>query len=93
MKTKITMLHDHVLIKQDEAPEKTKGGIFIPVGSPEREKPLSGEVIGTGKGINGVPITVKKGDHILYSKHAGTPLLIEGIEYLMLRESDILVIL
>jgi chaperonin GroES len=93
MKTKITMLHDRVLLKQDDAPEKTAGGIIIPEGSPHKEKPLRGKVVSAGKGINGVPISVKSGDHVMYTKHAGSPLLIEGVEYIMMKESDILVVL
>ncbi|HDP69674.1 MAG TPA: co-chaperone GroES [Actinobacteria bacterium] len=87
-------LGDRVIVKPSEGEEKTKGGILIP--DTAKEKPQEGEVIavGSGKLEDGkkVPLDVKKGDKVLYSKYGGTEVKVEGEEYLILRESDILAI-
>lgn len=88
-------LHDRVVIKADESEEKTKGGIYVP--DTAKEKPQRGEVmaVGPGKTENGQLITpqVKKGDRILFGKYSTTEITIDDIEYLIVRESDILAIL
>ncbi|MCD6320254.1 MAG: co-chaperone GroES [Candidatus Desulfofervidaceae bacterium] len=90
---KIRPLHDRVLVKRIEEETKTKGGIIIP--DTAKEKPIKGEVIAIGEGRvldNGqkVPVSVKVGDKIIFSKYAGTEIKIEGEEHLIMREDDIL---
>ncbi len=90
---KIRPLHDRILVKRLEEEEKTKGGIIIP--DTAKEKPIEGEVIAVGNGRvleNGEvkPLEVKVGDRILFGKYAGTEIKIEGEEYLMMREDDVL---
>ena len=84
---------DRVLVKPSEREEVSKGGIILP--DTVREKPQEGEVAAVGPGRVGddgkrIPMEVKKGDHILYSKYGGTELKEEDIEYLILSERDIL---
>jgi len=86
-------LHDRVLVKRLEEETKSKGGIIIP--DTAKEKPIHGEIIAVGQGRvteDGKvrPLDVKKGDKILFGKYAGTEIKIEGDEYLMMREEDIL---
>jgi len=86
-------LHDRVLVKRMNEEEKTKGGIIIPDNA--KEKPIQGEVISVGQGRIGEdgkvrPLDVKKGDKILFGKYAGTEIKIDGDEFLMMREEDIL---
>ncbi len=92
---KMRPLHDRVIVKRIEEEEKTSGGIIIP--DTAKEKPQQGKVVATGKGkilengkIN--PVTVKKGDRILFGKYAGTDIKIDGEEHLIMREDDILAI-
>jgi len=90
---KIRPLHDRILAKRLEEEEKTKGGIIIP--DTAKEKPIEGEVIAVGNGKileNGEvrPLEVKVGDRILFGKYAGTDIKIEGEEYLIMREEDVL---
>ena len=86
-------LHDRVLVKRLIEDEKSKGGIFIP--DTAKEKPAQGEIIAVGSGRIGDDgkvraLDVKKGDKILFGKYAGTEIKIEGDEFLMMREEDIL---
>lgn len=90
---KIKPLHDRILVKRLEEDEKTKGGIIIPDSA--KEKPAEGEIIavGTGKVSEDgkvTPLAVKAGDKVLYSKYAGTEVKVDGQEYLMMREDDVL---
>jgi chaperonin GroES len=90
---KIRPLHDRVIVQRIEEEEKTKGGIIIP--DTAKEKPQEGKVIAVGAGKileNGtkVPLDVKVGNKILFGKYSGTEIKIEGEEYLMMREDDIL---
>lgn len=92
-KTKIKPLDDRVLIKPDEAEDKTKNGIFIPEGA--KEKPMSGKVVATGPGKltdDGVraAMTVKKGDAVVYGKYSGTEVEINGVEHKIMSESELL---
>jgi chaperonin GroES len=89
-KLNITPLHDRVIVKPAAAEEKTAGGIIIP--DTAKEKPQRGTVLAAGPGKKDEPVTVKPGDTILYGKYAGTEISIEGIDYLIMRESDILAI-
>lgn len=88
---KIKPLADRVVIEPAPAEEKTAGGIIIP--DTAKEKPLKGTVVAVGDGKKDEPMTVKVGDQVLYSKYAGTEITIDGKEYLIVRESDILAII
>jgi chaperonin GroES len=90
---KFRPLHDRVVVKRVEEDTKTKGGIIIP--DTAQEKPMQGEVIAAGPGArdeNGKvqPLDVKKGDRILFGKWSGTEVKIDGVEYLIMKESDIM---
>jgi chaperonin GroES len=90
---KIRPLQDRVLVKRLEEEEKTKGGIIIP--DTAKEKPQMGKVIAAGKGKKTeegkvIPLDVKAGDKILFSKYSGTEVKVEGDELLIMREDDIL---
>jgi chaperonin GroES len=93
MATKLSVkpLQDRVIIKADPAEEKTKSGIIIP--DTAKEKPQRGTVLAVGPGKKDEPTTVKVGDKVLYGKYAGTELNVDGEDYLIMRESDILAIL
>jgi chaperonin GroES len=89
-KLQITPLHDRVIIKPAPAEEKTAGGIIIP--DTAKEKPQRGTVVAAGPGKKDEPVTVKKGDTVLYGKYSGTEVRIDGQDLLILREADILAI-
>jgi chaperonin GroES len=93
---KVRPLHDRLLVKRLEEEEKTRGGIIIP--DTAKEKPQEGKVVAVGGGkVNEegktVPMDVKKGDRILFSKYAGTEVTLDGEEHLIIREDDVLGIL
>ncbi len=94
---KIRPLNDRVLIKRmEEEEQKSKGGIIIP--DTAKEKPQKGKVIAVGKGKlleNGerVPLDVKEGDKVLFGKYAGNEIKIDGEEYLIMREDEILCVI
>jgi chaperonin GroES len=86
-------LHDRILVRRMAEEEKTAGGIIIP--DTAKEKPLRGEIIAVGKGRvmedgKVLPLEVKAGDTVLFSKYAGTEIKIEAQDYIMMREDDIL---
>ncbi len=90
---KLRPLHDRVLVRRVTAEEKTAGGIIIP--DTAKEKPQEGEVIAVGPGKfsetgERIKPEVKAGDKVLYGKYSGTEVTVDGKEYLILRESDIL---
>ncbi len=90
---KFRPLHDRVLVKRIEEQETVRGGIIIP--DTAKEKPQEGEIVaaGTGKRLeNGTvtPLEVKEGDRVLFGKYSGTEIKLEGTEYLILREDEIL---
>ncbi len=87
----IKPLADRVLIEPSAAEEKTAGGIIIP--DTAKEKPQRGTVIAVGAGKKDEPMTVKAGDVVLYGKYAGTEINVDGNDYLIMRESDILAII
>jgi len=89
-KVNVTPLHDRVIVKPAAAEERTAGGIIIP--DTAKEKPQRGIVIAAGPGKKDEPVTVKNGDTVLYGKYSGTEIQIEGQDYLIMRESDILAI-
>jgi chaperonin GroES len=89
----IRPLQDRVIVKRLEEEQKTKGGIIIP--DTAKEKPIEGEVVAAGKGKvteDGklLPLDVKVGDRVLFSKYGGTEIKVDGEEYLIMREDDIL---
>jgi chaperonin GroES len=86
----ITPLHDRVIVKPAAAEETTKGGIIIP--DTAKEKPQRGTVVAAGPGKKDEPVTVKAGDTVLYGKYAGTEISLEGEDFLIMRESDILAV-
>ena len=93
---KIRPLQDRILVKRVDEEATTAGGIIIP--DTAKEKPQEGKVIATGNGKVGddgnvVPLEVKKGDRVLFSKYAGTEVNIESAEHLIIREEDVLGIL
>ena len=86
-------LHDRVVVQRIDAEEKTKGGIIIP--DTAKEKPTEGEVIAVGPGGRDesgklIPIDLKAGDRVLFGKWSGTEVKIDGVEYLIMKESDIM---
>ena len=90
---KFRPLHDRVLVRRLEGEEKTAGGIIIP--DTAKEKPMEGEVVAVGPGARSEdgklhPLDVKVGDRILFGKWSGTEVKIEGTEYLILKESDVM---
>ncbi|TAE49760.1 MAG: co-chaperone GroES [Bacteroidetes bacterium] len=91
MSLQIKPLADRVLVKPAPAEEKTLSGIIIP--DTAKEKPQRGEVVAAGPGKKDEPTTVKIGDTVLYGKYSGTEISYEGVDYLIMRESDILAIL
>lgn len=86
----ITPLHDRVIVKPAAAEEKTAGGIIIP--DTAKEKPQRGIVVAAGPGKKDEPVSVKSGDNVLYGKYAGTEISLDGQDYLIMRESDILAV-
>ena len=93
---KVRPLHDRVLVKRVAEEQKTKGGIIIP--DTAKEKPIEGIVVAVGTGRSGddgkvTPLDVKAGDKILFGKYGGTEVKLDGVEHLILRESDILAVL
>jgi chaperonin GroES len=90
MSVNIKPLADRVLVEPAAAEEKTASGIIIP--DTAKEKPQRGTVMAAGPGKPDEPITVKVGDTVLYGKYSGTELQLQGKDYMMMRESDILAI-
>ena len=93
---KVRPLHDRLLVKRIEETETVKGGIIIPDSA--KEKPQEGEVIAVGNGKildngNKVELDVKAGDKILFGKYSGTDIKIDGEEYMILREDEVLAVI
>lgn len=92
---KIRPLHDRILVERVEQDTKTKGGIIIPDNA--KEKPMQGKVIEVGEGARDsdgklIPMSVKKGDTVLFAKWGGNEVTFDGKEYLFIKESDVLAI-
>ena len=92
-KTKFRPLHDRVVVRRITADEKTKGGIIIP--DTAQEKPSQGEIIAVGPGGRDesgklIPIDLKNGDKVLFGKWSGTEVKIDGQDYLIMKESDVM---
>jgi chaperonin GroES len=93
---KFRPLHDRILVKRIEAEERTAGGIIIP--DTAKEKPQRGEVIAVGPGGRDetgrlIPLDVKVGDRVLFGKWSGSDVKMDGVEYLIMKENDILGVL
>lgn len=93
---KVKPLHDKVLVKRIDAPEKTKGGIIVP--DTATEKPQEAKVVAVGTGIimpdgSVKPLDVKKNDKILFTKYGGTELTVDGEDFIILREDEILAVI
>jgi chaperonin GroES len=93
---KIRPLYDRIVVKRVEEKEQMQGGLYIP--DTAKEKPQEGEVVAVGKGKrleNGttVPLDVQAGDHILFGKYSGNDIKLDGEEYLIMREDEVLGIL
>ena len=93
---KFRPLHDRVLVRRIEADERTAGGIIIP--DTAKEKPSQGEIVAVGPGGRDdhgklIPIDVKPGDRVLFGKWSGTEVKIDGVDYLIMKESDIMGVL
>ena len=96
MATKLTPLHDRIVIRRIEEAETTRGGIIIPDSA--KDKPQEGEVVAVGKGKSNdegkvFPLDVKAGDRVLFGKYAGTEIKIDGEDFLIMREEEVLGIL
>ena len=87
MSIKLKPSADRVVVEPAEAEQKTAGGIIIP--DTAKEKPQKGTVVAVGPGKKDEPMTVKKGDTVLYGKYSGTEVSIDGKNYLIMKESDI----
>ncbi|MBT0665039.1 co-chaperone GroES [Geobacter pelophilus] len=90
---KLRPLQDRIIVKRLEEESKTAGGIFIP--ETAKEKPQKGEVVAVGNGKKTedgkiIPVDVKTGDKVLFGKYAGTEIKVDGEEFLIMREDDIL---
>ncbi|OQX87974.1 MAG: co-chaperone GroES [Candidatus Omnitrophica bacterium 4484_70.2] len=93
---KIKPLGDRVLIRPCEEKEKTKGGIVLP--DTAKERPQEGEIVAVGEGRRTddgktVPLSLKVGDKVLYGKYSGTEITVDGEEYLIMREEDVLAVI
>ena len=93
---KLTPLHDRILVKRIEEAESVRGGIIIPDSA--KEKPQEGEVIAVGKGKSNdegkvFPLEVKEGDRVLFGKYAGTEIKIDGEDFVIMREEEVLGVL
>ena len=91
--TNFRPLHDRVVVRRVESEEKTKGGIIIP--DTAKEKPQEGEIVAVGSGARDesgkvVALDVKVGDRVLFGKWSGTEVKIDGVEYLIMKEDDVL---
>ncbi|HEU5402526.1 MAG TPA: co-chaperone GroES [Terriglobales bacterium] len=96
MSTKLTPLHDRIVVRRVEEAETTRGGIIIP--DTAKDKPQEGEVIAVGPGKSNdegkvFPLQVKSGDRILFGKYAGTEIKIDGEDFLIMREEEVLGVL
>lgn len=92
-KSKLTIkpLADRVIVLPAPSETTTKGGLIIP--DTAKEKPQRGVIVAAGPGKKDEPVTVKVGDTVLYGKYAGTEINVDGVEYLIMRESDVFAIL
>ena len=90
---KFRPLHDRVLVEREESEEKSAGGIIIP--DTAKEKPMQGKIVAVGSGSKDeqgkvTPLAVKEGDTVLFGKWSGTEIKLDGTDYLIMKESDIM---
>lgn len=95
-KLNITPLADRVVVEALDATEEMRGGLYIP--DTAKEKPMQGTVMAIGPGRRGengeiIPVELKEGDRILYGKYSGTEVTVDGSEYLIIKESDVLAVI
>src|SRR2546426_7134474 len=93
MATKFTPLHDRIVVRRVEEAETTRGGIIIPDSA--KDKPQEGEVLSVGRGKSNdegkvFPLAVKEGDRVLFGKYAGTEIKIDGEDFVIIREEEVL---
>jgi chaperonin GroES len=93
MATKFTPLHDRILVRRVEEEGTTRGGIIIPDSA--KDKPQEGEVISVGRGKSNdegkvFPLVVKEGDRILFGKYSGTEIKLDGEDFIIMREEEVL---
>src|ERR1700751_2894177 len=96
MATKFTPLHDRILVRRVEEADTTRGGIIIPDSA--KDKPQEGEIIAVGRGKSNdegkvFPLAVKEGDRILFGKYSGTEIKIDGEDFIIMKEDEVLGIL
>jgi len=96
MTTTLHPLHDRILVQRIEEGEVRRGGLIIPDSA--KEKPQEGKVLAVGKGMvaedgKKTPLDVKAGDHVLFGKYAGSEVTLDGQEYLIMKEDDVLGVL
>lgn len=96
-KNSVRPLGDKILVKRDEAAKKTDSGIYLPEGAKDKPKTGIVEAVGTGA-LNTdtgarIPLSVKKGDKVIFTSYAGTEIKIEGGEFLMMSEDDVLAVI
>jgi chaperonin GroES len=96
-KSAVRPLHDKILVKRDEAESKTTSGIFLP--ETGKDKPKTGTIQAVGDGAlntetgQRIPLTVKKGDRVIFSSYSGTEVKLDGVELLIMSEDDILAVI
>ena len=88
---KIKPLADRVVVQPQEAETKTASGLFIP--DTAKEKPQRGKVVAVGSGKKDEPMELKEGEIVLYGKYAGTEINVDGTDYLIMRQSDVLAVI
>jgi len=96
-KSAVRPLHDKILVKRDEAQTKTESGIFLPETSKDKPKTGTIEAVGTGA-LNTdtgerIPLSVKKGDKVIFSSYSGTEIKLDGVDLLIMSEDDILAVI
>ncbi len=90
-KVNIKPLADRVIVEPAQAEQKTASGIIIP--DTAKEKPQKGTVVAVGPGTKDTPLTLKVGDGVIYGKYAGTEYVVDGVTYLIMRESDVIAVI
>ncbi len=88
---RVKPLSDRVLVQPKAAEEKTAAGLYIP--DTAKEKPLEGEVVAVGPGTKDIAMEVKVGDIVLYGKYAGQEISVDGVDYLMMKQSDLMAVI
>lgn len=87
----VKLLKDNLLVEPFEAEQRTSGGIIIP--STAKEKPTRGKILSVGNGTKDEPMELKVGDEVLYSKYSGTEIQLDGVDYVILKQNDVLCVL